>query len=172
MKNALKHPSMSSETSERIIKRYSNRRLYDTAISRYITFEDVRKLVKEEIRFRIMDARSEEDLTRNILLQLILEQEEKGQAIFSTEMLQLFVRTYGETMQGLMAVYISESLEIFIKQQKLLQEQLANLIKTGPVLAFTELARHNLRFMQSVQDGIASAREEKPPGPEGEARKE
>lgn len=163
---------MNNATSERIIKRYSNRRLYDTAISRYITFEDVRRLVKAEIGFRVMDARTAEDLTRNILLQLILEQEEKGQAIFSTEMLQLFVRTYGDAMQGLMAIYIRESLEVFRKQQKLLQEQMANLVKTGPVPVFAELARLQLGLLQSVQEGWASAREREEPRPDGEVKNE
>lgn len=163
---------MNNATSERLIKRYSNRRLYDTVISRYITFEDVRCLVKEDIGFRIVDAKTGEDLTRNILLQLIMEQEEKGQAIFSTEMLQLFVRTYGDTLQGFMAIYIRESLEVFLKQQKLLQEQMATLVKTGPVSVFTELARQNIRFLQSMQEGLASARGGEEPKPDGGGKNE
>jgi polyhydroxyalkanoate synthesis repressor PhaR len=151
-------PPMSQPAAERTIKKYSNRRLYDTTVSRYITLEDVRRLVKEEVLFRVVDARTGEDLTRNILLQLILEQEEKGQAIFSTDLLQLFVRTYGDAMQGFMAVYIRESLAVFLKQQQIIEEQLANLIKTAPVTVFAELARQNLRLLQSMQEGFVNAR--------------
>jgi polyhydroxyalkanoate synthesis repressor PhaR len=148
---------MNSENSEHIIKKYSNRRLYDTAISRYITLEDVRRLVKSGVKFRVVDAKTDEDLTRCILLQLIVEQEERGQAIFTTEILELIVKTYGDAMQGFMAIYIRESMNVFLKQQKLMQEQMANLINTAPVSVFTEVAKQNLRLWQSVQDGFLKA---------------
>jgi polyhydroxyalkanoate synthesis repressor PhaR len=155
---------MNDETSERIIKKYPNRRLYDTAISRYITLEDIRKLVKEGIRFRVIDAKTEEDLTRSTLLQLIAEQEGKSPAILTTELLELIVRTYGDTMQGFMALYLRESVEVFLSQQKLMREQMASLIQTAPVSVFAEVAKQNLRLWQSMQESfLKSMSPETPP---------
>lgn len=158
---------MSTDSIERIIKKYPNRRLYDTAISKYITLDTVRKLVKSSIKFRVVDARTEEDLTRSVLLQLILEQEEKGQAIFTTEFLEQIVRAYGDAMQGFMALYLRESLEVFLKQQTLIQEQMATLIQTAPLSVFTELTRQNLRLWQSMQESFLKSREREEPKGDG-----
>lgn len=160
---------------ERIIKKYPNRRLYDSAISAYITLEDIRKLVREGVPFRVVDARTEEDITRGILLQVILEQEEQGQPIFSREILEQLIRSYGDAMQGFMTSYLEQSLAVFQKQQKLLEEQMTSLIETGPMAVFGDLARRNLRIWQSMQEGLLQAygprasheeesREEKPGG--------
>jgi polyhydroxyalkanoate synthesis repressor PhaR len=138
--------------NERIIKKYPNRRLYDTAISKYITLEDIRGLVKRGSKFRVVDARTDEDITRCILLQLIMEQEEKGQPIFTVEVLEQIIRAYGDAMQGFMATYIKESMDLYLKQQRLMQEQMAQLVKTGPVSVFTDLTRQNLRLWQAMQD--------------------
>jgi len=144
-------------TSERIIKKYPNRRLYDTAVSKYVTFGDIRDLVKDAIKFRVVDAKTDEDITRSILLQLILEEEEKGQPIFTTEILEQIIRTYGNAMQGFMTAYLKESMEVFLKQQQLMQAQMASLIKTAPLSVFTELARQNLKLWQTMQNGFFSA---------------
>jgi len=144
-------------SNERIIKKYPNRRLYDTAISKYVTFGDIRGLVKDAIKFRVMDAKTDEDITRSILLQLILEEEEKGQPIFTTEILEQIIRTYGNAMQGFMTAYLKESLDVFLNQQKLMQAQMASLIKTAPLSVFTELARQNLKLWQTMQDSFFSA---------------
>lgn len=108
---------MSNENNERIIKKYPNRRLYDTAISKYVTFGDIRRLVREAIKFRVVDAKTDEDITRSVLLQLILEEEEKGQPIFTTEILEQIIRTYGNAMQGFMTAYLKESMDVFLTQQ-------------------------------------------------------
>jgi len=100
----------------RTIKKYPNRRLYDTADSRYITLEDIKRLVREGVEFRVMDARSEEDLTRNILLQVISDQEERGEPILSAELLQQIIRFYGDTMQGLITNYLENSLRAFVER--------------------------------------------------------
>jgi polyhydroxyalkanoate synthesis repressor PhaR len=151
---------MSTDSRERIIKKYPNRRLYDTAISRYITLDAVRELVKNSVKFRVVDAKTEEDLTRSVLLQLILEQEEKKQAIFATELLEQIVRAYGDAMQSFMALYLKESLEVFLKQQTLMQEQMTHLIQTAPLSVFTELTRQNLRLWQSMQESFLQSRKE------------
>jgi polyhydroxyalkanoate synthesis repressor PhaR len=143
--------------NERIIKKYPNRRLYDTAISKYVTYEDIRGLVKDAIKFRVVDAKTDEDITRSILLQLILEEEEKGQPIFTTDILEQIIRTYGDAMQGFMTAYLRESMDVFLKQQKLVQAQMANLIKTAPLSVFTELTRQNLKLWQTMHNGFFSA---------------
>ncbi|MBP1150718.1 MULTISPECIES: polyhydroxyalkanoate synthesis repressor PhaR [Methylocaldum] len=148
---------MSNAYNERIIKKYPNRRLYDTAISKYVTFGDIRGLVRDAIKFRVVDAKTDEDITRSTLLQLILEEEEKGQPIFTTEILEQIIRTYGNAMQGFMTAYLKESMDVFLKQQKLMQAQMANLIKNAPLSVFTELTRQNLKLWQTMQDGFFSA---------------
>jgi polyhydroxyalkanoate synthesis repressor PhaR len=139
---------------ERIIKKYPNRRLYDAGISAYVTLDDIRKLVRQAEPFRVVDAKTEEDITRSILLQVILEQEEQGKPIFSREILEQLIRTYGDAMQGFMTSYLEQSMAVFLKQQKLMEEQMASLIETGPMAVFGDLARQNLKLWQSMQEGF------------------
>jgi len=136
----------------RIIKKYPNRRLYDTAISRYITLEDVKNLVKQQIIFRIQDTKTGEDITRSILLQIILEQEEKGNPIFSSEMLEQLIRFYGETSQNFVANYFERSLKLFTKQQDELRNQIYN-----PFSFMTEMAEQNLKLWKDLQDSFFEA---------------
>ena len=138
--------------NERIIKKYANRRLYDTAKSAYITLEDVRRLVREGESFRVVDAKTDEDITRGLLLQIILEQEEQGKPIFSREILEQVIRTYGDTMQGFMTSYLEQSLAVFLKQQKLMENQMSEFLETGPLAAFGDLAKQNFRLFQSMQE--------------------
>ena len=108
----------------RIIKKYPNRRLYDTATSTYITLEDVKKLVLENVAFRVEDAKTKEDLTRCILLQIILEEENReGAPMFSSDVLSKIIRFYGNAMQGMMGNYLEKNIQTFIEIQKKLQEQ-------------------------------------------------
>jgi len=108
----------------RIIKKYPNRRLYDTTTSSYITLEDVKKLVLEQTEFKVEDAKSKEDLTRSILLQIILEEESgNGAPMFSSDVLSKIIRFYGNAMQGMMGNYLEKNVQTFIEIQKKLQEQ-------------------------------------------------
>jgi len=107
----------------RLIKKYPNRRLYDTATSSYITLADVKKLVLEQIPFRVVDAKSSEDLTRSILLQIILEEEGAGAPMFSSDMLSQIIRFYGNAMQGMMGTYLEKNIQTFMEIQRRLQEQ-------------------------------------------------
>ena len=122
-----------SETT-RLIKKYPNRRLYDTATSSYITLADVKKLVLEQIAFRVIDAKSNEDLTRSILLQIILEEESGGVPIFSAPMLSQIIRFYGHSMQGMMGSYLERNLQSFLQIQNKLQEQTKNLYGDASML--------------------------------------
>jgi polyhydroxyalkanoate synthesis repressor PhaR len=111
----------------RMIKKYPNRRLYDTMNSGYITLADVKKMILESIEFKVVDAKSNEDLTRTILLQIILEEESGGMPMFSTEMLTQMIRFYGHAMQGVMGSYLERNLQSFLQIQNKLQEQTKNL---------------------------------------------
>ena len=106
-----------NDEAKRVIKKYPNRRLYDTAESKYVTLNDVRKLVLEGIGFCVIDKKSGEDITRNILLQIIIEQEEEGEPLFSTDVLEQLIGFYGNSVQGMAGDFISQSLNMFRDQQ-------------------------------------------------------
>jgi polyhydroxyalkanoate synthesis repressor PhaR len=118
----------------RIIKKYPNRRLYDTETSSYITLSDVKKLVLQNVEFRIEDAKSREDLTRSILLQIILEEETAGVPMFSSDMLSQIIRFYGNAMQGMMGSYLEKNVQTFIEIQKRLQDQSRQVYGGNPML--------------------------------------
>jgi polyhydroxyalkanoate synthesis repressor PhaR len=113
--------------SPRIIKKYPNRRLYDTETSTYITLAEVKELVLQYKEFQVQDAKTGEDLTRSILLQIILEEESGGVPMFSSDMLANIIRYYGHAMQGLMGSYLERSIMAFHEAQKRFQEQAQSL---------------------------------------------
>jgi len=116
----------------RIIKKYPNRRLYDTETSAYITLAEIKQFVLSQEAFRVQDARSGEDLTRSILLQIILEEESGGVPMFSADMLANIIRYYGHSMQGLMGSYLERSIGAFHEAQKKFQEQSSSLYGNVP----------------------------------------
>jgi polyhydroxyalkanoate synthesis repressor PhaR len=107
----------------RLIKKYPNRRLYDTRTSTYITLADVKALVLAHEGFQVVDAKSGEDLTRAILLQVILEEEAGGAPMFSSELLSQMIRFYGNAMQGMMGNYIENNIKSFTEVQAKLKDQ-------------------------------------------------
>ena len=123
---------MADET--RLIKKYPNRRLYDTATSSYITLADVKQLVLDNVVFKVVDAKTEEDLTRSILLQIILEEEGSGAPIFSSEMLCQIIRFYGHALQEMMGNYLEKNIHTFMDIQRRLQDQGANKMGENPML--------------------------------------
>jgi len=112
-----------STSALRILKKYPNRRLYDTQLSTYITLADVKAMVLTGEHFEVRDAKSGEDLTRSILLQIILEEETGGVPIFSAQMLAQIIRFYGNAMQGMMGSYLEKNLQTFTDIQSRLAEQ-------------------------------------------------
>jgi polyhydroxyalkanoate synthesis repressor PhaR len=113
----------SARKGPRILKKYPNRRLYDTHASSYITLADVKKMVLDCEEFEVRDAKSGDDLTRSILLQIILEEETGGVPMFSTQTLAQIIRFYGHAMQGMMGTYIEQNLKTFVEMQRRLGEQ-------------------------------------------------
>jgi len=112
-----------AQAPQRIIKKYPNRRLYDTSTSTYITLSEVRQLVIDGADVRVRDAKSGEDLTRSILLQIILEEEAGGSPMFSEAALANIIRFYGHAMQGFMGAYIEKNVQMFTEVQSRLAEQ-------------------------------------------------
>src|SRR5262245_824346 len=107
----------------RQIKKYPKRRLYDKKTSVYITLADVKKLVVDGEEFQVVDAKTGEDLTRSILLQIILEEETAGAPMFSSDVLSQFIRSYGNAMQGMLGGYLERNMQLFSEIQKSLREQ-------------------------------------------------
>ena len=137
----------------RIIKKYPNRRLYDTDISRYITLEEVRQLVMQDVTFCVLDKNTDEDITRSILLQVISEQEEHGNPIFTTELLTRIIRFYGDPMQSSISSYLELSMQLFAQKQHQFAEQLKQLVGQAqhPVQVLRELAEQNVPIWRSVR---------------------
>ena len=111
-------PGAGQSGERRVLKKYPNRRLYDTRTSGYITLADVKQMVMRAEPFEVRDARSGEDLTRSILLQIILEEETGGVPMFSTDMLSQLTRFYGHAMQGMMGAYLEKNLQTFVEMQR------------------------------------------------------
>ena len=141
----------------RIIKKYPNRRLYDTEISSYITLEEVRQLVLDGETFEVRDAKSGEDLTRSVLLQIISEHEEKGQPMLSPQLLSQIIRFYGDSLQGFMGPYLERSLQVFLDQQQQFRNQLNSLLGQTPWSMLNELTQRNMDAWKSMQSGLLDA---------------
>ena len=141
----------------RVIKKYPNRRLYDTEISSYITLEEVRQLVIDGEEFEVRDAKTGDDLTRSVLLQIIAEHEETGQPMFTTQLLSQIIRFYGDSMQGFMGSYLEKSLQIFLDQQQKFRSQLNNILGQTPWSMLNDMTERNLDLWKSVQDGFLKA---------------
>ena len=137
----------------RIIKKYPNRRLYDTTNSGYITLADVKQMVLEFIDFQVIDAKSGDDLTRGILLQIILEEESAGMPMFSSEMLSQMIRFYGNALQGIMGNYMEQNVKAFLVIQNKLQDQ-AKQIYGDKMLLTPDLWKQFLQMQAPAMQGM------------------
>ena len=138
-------------TRPRIIRKYANRRLYDTEASRHINKEDVRKLIAAGKDVRIVDEGSGDDITRSVLLQLVAEQELGGQPVLSDQLLTQIIRFYDHPMQGMLGSYLQQSFESFLQQQSSLQEQMQELLQSGPFAVMQDVAKQNMEAWQAMQ---------------------
>ena len=140
----------------RLIKKYPNRRLYDTKTSIYITLADVKKLVLDGQGFQVVDDKTKEDLTRSILLQIILEEENGGAPMFSSDILTQFIRSYGNAMQGMLGAYLERNMQLFGEIQKRMQEQSQKLYGE-PAKFNEELWKQFMSFQAPAMQGLVSA---------------
>jgi len=136
-------------SAPRIIKKYPNRRLYDTQQSRYITLTNVKELVMQGVEFQVLDTNTSEDLTRTILLQIIMEEESHGKPIFSEDALSQLIRFYGGTVQGVFGQYLEESLSAFTKQQHMFTGGGA-----APIQNLAEMAEKNMKIWTDMQSSF------------------
>ena len=137
----------------RTIKKYPNRRLYDTANSGYITLADVKQMVLEAISFRVIDAKSGDDLTRQILLQIILDEEAGGMPMFSSEMLSQMIRFYGTAQQTIIGQYIEQNVQAFLAIQKKLQDQ-AKQVYGDKMMLTPELWKQFMQMQAPAMQGM------------------
>jgi len=136
----------------RIIKKYPNRRLYDTTISSYITLDEIKELVLNHEPFQVIDTRTEQDITHATLLQIISEQEEKSpNSLFSTELLQDLIRSYGNSMQDLFSEFLAQGIKTLIQQQNQLQNSVQQLMGGNPLKTFQEMTQQNMQFFNDFQ---------------------
>jgi len=140
----------------RLIKKYPNRRLYDTRTSSYITLADVKALVLKHEQFQVVDAKTGEDLTRSILLQIILEEEAGGMPMFTSDLLSQLIRFYGNAMQGMVGNYLEKNMQTFVQVQKQLQEQSRAMYGDNGKIN-KDLWTQFMNFQGSAMQGMMSA---------------
>ncbi len=134
-----------------IIKKYANRRLYNTAASQYVTLEHLSDMVREGVDFVVQDAKTGDDITRSVLTQIIFEQESRGQNLLPVQFLRRLIRFYGDQMQGFLPPYLEMSMESFAKAQEKMRENMSRAFgATTPMAAFEEQAQRNVQMFQQA----------------------
>jgi polyhydroxyalkanoate synthesis repressor PhaR len=140
----------------RVIRKYPNRRLYDTVESRYVTLADVRRLVVERIDFVVLDRKSQQDITRSILLQVIAEQEGGGESLMSRDFLSQVIRSYGNGLHDFVGRYLDESIQLFAKEQRDLRDRFKQVVGVDPLETVTQVAQKNYQRWKALQEEVFS----------------
>ena len=143
-------------SAPRVIRKYPNRRLYDTVESRYVTLADIRRLVVERIDFVVLDRKNQQDITRSILLQVIAEQEGAGESMMSRDFLSHVIRTYGSGLQDFVGRYLDESIRQFAREQRDLRDKLKSVVGVDPVETVTAVAQKNYQRWKELQEEVFS----------------
>lgn len=134
-----------------VIKKYANRRLYNTAKSSYVTLDHLAQMVRDEQDFVVRDAKTGDDITRGVLAQIIFEEEAKGQTMLPANFLRQLIRLYGDTLQGFVPGYLDASMETFARNQEKMREQVSKAFEANPALAnFEALARSNMEWFENA----------------------
>jgi len=136
-----------------IIKKYANRRLYDTESSSYITLERLAEMIRQKREFKVVDAKSGEDITHNILTQIIMDEEARGATMLPVNFLRQLISMYGGQMQGMVPQYLEASLDAFQQGQSQLRDAFAGAFTANP---FAEMARRNMEMFQSAAPGAVT----------------
>jgi len=140
----------------RILKKYPNRRLYDTQQSEYVTLDDVRKMILGKDPVKVLDSKTGKDLTRSVLLQIIAEQEAEGhEPLLTNRVLEQVVRFYGDSMQNVLSRYLEQSIMTFLEQQELYQRRMREVLNANPLKLMQRLADQNINFLRSLLPGGA-----------------
>ena len=136
-----------------VIKKYANRRLYNTATSAYVTLDDLARMVREGVDFQVFDAKSNEDLTRQILTQIIFEEESRGEALLPVQFLRQLIGFYGNPVQNVLPSYLEMSLENFTRQQEQFRGQMTKVLGATPGAGIMDEAikRNMAMFQQAMR---------------------
>jgi polyhydroxyalkanoate synthesis repressor PhaR len=137
-----------------IIKKYANRRLYNTESSSYITLEHLAEMVRQKREFKVVDAKSGEDITRPVLAQIIMDEEQRGSNMLPVNFLRQLIGLYGNSMQGAVPQYLEASLDAFQRNQSQLSDAMAGALAVNP---FAEMARRNMEMFAAATGGPAGA---------------
>jgi polyhydroxyalkanoate synthesis repressor PhaR len=140
-----------SSDNERLIKKYPNRRLYDTQDSRYITLDDAKQMVIENTPFKVVDQKTGEDLTRSILLQIIMEQENNNEPLFNSDILSEFIRNNSQTNRDYFSSFLQASMQLFSEQQGSLVNQMDKVFKNSPMDFWMQMTSQNLEKLTELQ---------------------
>jgi polyhydroxyalkanoate synthesis repressor PhaR len=138
-----------SSGSPVVIKKYANRRLYNTQTSSYVTLDHLCEMVKEGVDFEVRDARTGEDITRSVLTQIIFEEEGKGQNLLPIRFLRQLIRLYGDSLQAFVPGYLDMSMETFSRQQDQMRERMAQALGGGGQV-LEKMARQNLAIFEQA----------------------
>ncbi len=134
-----------------VIKKYANRRLYNTEKSTYVTLEHLAQMVRDGEDFIVNDAKTGDDITRSVLTQIIFEEEAKGQNMLPTRFLRQLIGLYGDTLQGFVPGYLDASMDTFSKNQEKMREQVRSVFEANPALSnFESLARTNMEWFENA----------------------
>lgn len=155
-----------SEDDVVIIKKYANRRLYDTESSSYITLERLAEMVRQKRQFKVVDAKSGEDLTRGVLAQIIMDEESRGATMLPVNFLRQLISMYGDSMQAVVPQYLEASLEALQRNQSQMREAVAGALVANP---FAEIARRNMEMFTAAARGGKGGEGEKPAGGDNKA---
>lgn len=140
------------ETAPVIIKKYANRRLYNTETSSYITLDHLATMVREGREFQVLDARSDEDITRSVLTQIIMDEEARGQTMLPVNFLRQLIAMYGDSMQGMVPQYLEASMDAFRRNQAQFHEAMKGAFAGGP---FAEIARRNMEMFEAATNAFS-----------------
>lgn len=133
------------------IKKYANRRLYNTAKSSYVTLDHLSQMVRDDVDFIVVDAKSGEDITRSVLAQIIFEEEAKGQNMLPQNFLRQLIRLYGDALQGVVPGYLEASMDTFTLNQDSMRDQMAKMFEANPAMVnFETLARTNMEWFDNA----------------------
>lgn len=146
-----KDKTESAQDGAVVVKKYANRRLYNTASSSYVTLEDLRDMVREGVDFVVLDAKSGDDITRSVLAQIIFEQESRGQNLLPIAFLRRLIRFYGDSLQGFVPSYLEASMETFARQQEAMRERFSTPWNSEQAMtAFQEQTRQNMALFEQA----------------------
>lgn len=134
-----------------IIKKYANRRLYNTQSSKYITLDFLAELTRKDVQFKVVDAKTGDDITHSVLTQIIMEEETGGQGMLPVSFLRQIIALYGDSMQGLVPQFLESSMDNFRKNQKQVQDVIETALTSGP---FGHIAKQNIEMMRAARDAF------------------